>query len=130
MLWFIYLFNFLDRNALINARLNNLEKDLGLKGTQYNTCVSILFVGYMYVTARRHVSLTLSPNLIVQCRTDPKQYGHQQGEAFLVHRWVLYSLVDRQPFDFLGQRLQQHGRPSLLVGRHRGSGKKLAAFTR
>lgn len=45
ILWLMYLFNFLDRNAIINARLNGLEKDLGLVGTQYNTCVSILFVG-------------------------------------------------------------------------------------
>lgn len=43
----MYLFNYLDRNALVNARLNGLEDDLGLVGTQYNTCVSILFVGYM-----------------------------------------------------------------------------------
>lgn len=48
MLWLMYLFNYLDRNAIANARLNNLEEDLGLEGTQYNTCVSILFVGYMY----------------------------------------------------------------------------------
>jgi hypothetical protein len=47
MLWLMYLFNYLDRNAIVNARLNNLEEDLGLVGTQYNTCVSILFVGYM-----------------------------------------------------------------------------------
>jgi hypothetical protein len=31
---------------MINGKLNSLSKDLGLKGTQYNTCVSILFVGY------------------------------------------------------------------------------------
>ncbi|KAK6189670.1 hypothetical protein LQW54_013033 [Pestalotiopsis sp. IQ-011] len=37
----------LDRNAIANARLNNLEKDLGLVGSQYNTCISILFVGCM-----------------------------------------------------------------------------------
>ncbi|GKU10921.1 unnamed protein product [Fusarium langsethiae] len=47
MLWLMYLFNYLDRNAIVNARLNNLEEDLGLEGTQYNTCVSILFVGYI-----------------------------------------------------------------------------------
>ncbi|KAF6832030.1 MFS transporter [Colletotrichum plurivorum] len=47
ILWLMYLFNFLDRNAIINARLNHLEEDLGLVGTQYNTCVSILFVGYI-----------------------------------------------------------------------------------
>ena len=47
ILWLMYLFNYLDRNALVNARLNNLEAELGLVGTQYNTCVSILFVGYI-----------------------------------------------------------------------------------
>lgn len=40
-------FNFLDRNALVNAKLNTLDEDLGLKGTQYNTLISILFVGYI-----------------------------------------------------------------------------------
>lgn len=43
----MYFFNFLDRNAMISARLNSMEEDLGLKGTQYQTCVSILFVGYL-----------------------------------------------------------------------------------
>ncbi|KAF2032047.1 hypothetical protein EK21DRAFT_110261 [Setomelanomma holmii] len=44
MLWLMYFFNFLDRNALVNAKLNSLDKDLGLKGTQYNTLISILFI--------------------------------------------------------------------------------------
>lgn len=43
----MYFMNFLDRNAMVNGRLNTLEEDLGLKGSQYNTCVSILFVGYL-----------------------------------------------------------------------------------
>ncbi|KAK7217286.1 hypothetical protein V2G26_005289 [Clonostachys chloroleuca] len=47
VLWLMYLFNYLDRNAIVNARLNGLETDLGLVGSQYNTCVSILFVGYI-----------------------------------------------------------------------------------
>ncbi|CAG9953106.1 unnamed protein product [Clonostachys rosea f. rosea IK726] len=47
ILWLMYFFNFLDRNAMVNGKLNNLDKDLGMKGTQYNTCVSILFVGYL-----------------------------------------------------------------------------------
>lgn len=40
-------FNFLDRNALVNAKLNSLDEDLGLQGTEYNTLISILFVGYI-----------------------------------------------------------------------------------
>ncbi|GJC91457.1 MFS transporter [Colletotrichum higginsianum IMI 349063] len=47
MLWSMYFLNFLDRNAMINGKLDGLAKDLNLKGTQYNTCVSILFVGYL-----------------------------------------------------------------------------------
>ncbi|KAH7346099.1 MFS transporter-like protein [Pyrenochaeta sp. MPI-SDFR-AT-0127] len=47
MLWIMYFFNFLDRNALVNAKLNSLDKDLKLRGTQYNTLISILFVGYI-----------------------------------------------------------------------------------
>jgi MFS family permease len=43
----MYWLNFLDRNAITLARLNNFEEDLGLVGNQYNTAVSILFVGYI-----------------------------------------------------------------------------------
>jgi hypothetical protein len=46
ILWAMYFLNYLDRNAIAQARLNGLEDDLGLVGTQYNTCISILFVGY------------------------------------------------------------------------------------
>lgn len=38
MLWFAYMMNFLDRNAIVNARLNGLVEELELKGNQYNTC--------------------------------------------------------------------------------------------
>jgi hypothetical protein len=34
-LWAMYFMNYLDRNAIANARLNNLEENLGLKGSQY-----------------------------------------------------------------------------------------------
>lgn len=44
-LWSMYFLNYLDRNAIAQARLNNLEDDLRLVGSQYNTCISILFVG-------------------------------------------------------------------------------------
>lgn len=45
MLWILYLFNYLDRNNIAQARLNGFEKDLGLKGNQFNIAVSILNVG-------------------------------------------------------------------------------------
>lgn len=46
-LWLMYVFNYLDRNAIALARLDGLEKELKLTSTQYQTCVMILFVGYL-----------------------------------------------------------------------------------
>ena len=39
--------NYLDRNNIAAARLAGLEDNLKLHGTQYQTAVSILFVGYV-----------------------------------------------------------------------------------
>lgn len=47
MLIYIYILNYLDRNNIALARLGGLEKDLGLVGNQYQTCISVLFVGYI-----------------------------------------------------------------------------------
>ncbi len=46
LIMFLYLFSFLDRVNIGNARLYGMEKDLGLTGNQYQVCVSILFVTY------------------------------------------------------------------------------------
>ncbi|KAF2827773.1 putative MFS transporter [Ophiobolus disseminans] len=58
ILWFMYFLNFLDRNAIVNGKLNNLDKDLGMKGTEYNTCVSIFFVGYLIGQVPSNLLLT------------------------------------------------------------------------
>ncbi|KAI6362826.1 hypothetical protein MCOR25_006090 [Pyricularia grisea] len=47
IIWLMYFFNFLDRSAIVNGKLDGLADDLGLQGTQFNTCISILFVGYL-----------------------------------------------------------------------------------
>jgi sugar phosphate permease len=46
-LWIMYWLNYLDRNAIALAKLNGIQEDLNLSGSQYQTCVSILFVGYI-----------------------------------------------------------------------------------
>lgn len=43
----MYILNFLDRQNIASAKLANIEEDLGLSDVQYQTCVSILFVGYI-----------------------------------------------------------------------------------
>ena len=42
----MYIMNYLDRQNIAAARLANLQRDLNLTAVQYQTCVSILFVGY------------------------------------------------------------------------------------
>lgn len=42
----MYIMNYLDRQNIAAAKLANIEKDLKMTDVQYQTCVSILFVGY------------------------------------------------------------------------------------
>ncbi|EMD59637.1 hypothetical protein GGP41_008581 [Bipolaris sorokiniana] len=54
----MYFLNYVDRNAIAQARLNNLEEDLGMTGVQFNTCVSILFVGYVLMQIPSNMLIT------------------------------------------------------------------------
>ncbi|CAN9429694.1 unnamed protein product [Alternaria sp. RS040] len=58
MLWIMYFMNFLDRNAIVNGKINGMDKDLNLQGTEYNTCVSIFFVGYLVGQVPSNMLLT------------------------------------------------------------------------
>ncbi|KAL6358995.1 hypothetical protein LRP88_09193 [Fusarium phalaenopsidis] len=66
MLWIMYWFNYLDRNAITVARLDNLEEELNLSSTEYQTCVSILFVGYILGQIPSNMLMTrLRPSLFM-----------------------------------------------------------------
>ncbi|EYE99289.1 putative MFS transporter [Aspergillus ruber CBS 135680] len=43
----VYLMNYIDRNNYAAARLQGLERDLGLNDSQYQTGLSVLFVAYI-----------------------------------------------------------------------------------
>lgn len=47
MLCWIYICNYLDRSNIASARLGGLEEELHLSSQQYQTAISILFVGYI-----------------------------------------------------------------------------------
>jgi hypothetical protein len=42
----MYIMNYLDRQNIAAAKLAQIDKDLQMSAVQYQTCVSILFVGY------------------------------------------------------------------------------------
>ncbi|KAI1122883.1 major facilitator superfamily domain-containing protein [Nemania abortiva] len=49
MIIIMYILNYIDRNNIAAAKLSGLPEDLNLQGNQFQTSVSILFVGYLLV---------------------------------------------------------------------------------
>lgn len=60
----LYLFSFLDRVNIGNARLYGLEEDLGLVGDQYQVAVSLLFITYCVCIATLG---NIMPNELTVC---------------------------------------------------------------
>ncbi|KAH8597559.1 major facilitator superfamily domain-containing protein [Bisporella sp. PMI_857] len=66
IIWVLYLFNYLDRNNIAQAKLNSFEDDLGLVGNQFNIAVSILNVGYVLMQIPSNMILTrVRPSLYI-----------------------------------------------------------------
>ncbi|KAE9378314.1 MFS general substrate transporter [Stipitochalara longipes BDJ] len=64
----IFIFNILDRSNIASARLGGLQKDLKLTDTQYQTAVSIMFVGYLLGQIPSNLILTkLNPSRYLPC---------------------------------------------------------------
>lgn len=60
----IYLFNYLDRNSITQARLYGLQKDTHLEGAQYQTVISIFSAGYILMQIPSTMLLTkLRPSI-------------------------------------------------------------------
>ncbi|KAH7361564.1 major facilitator superfamily domain-containing protein [Plectosphaerella cucumerina] len=87
-LWIMYWFNYLDRNAIAVARLDGMEKELGLSSTQYVTSVSILFVGYI---------LGQIPSNMIMTRVRPSLF--MSGAMAL---WAVVSTLTGIAKDFKG----------------------------
>ncbi|WVQ77510.1 hypothetical protein IAR50_007196 [Cryptococcus sp. DSM 104548] len=64
-LFVLLVLNYLDRNALASARVQGIEDSLGMEGTQFNSAISLLFVGYI---------LGQIPSNMILSRTRPSIY--------------------------------------------------------
>ncbi|KAL3429772.1 major facilitator superfamily domain-containing protein [Aspergillus tetrazonus] len=87
-LWLMFWLNYLDRNAIALARLNDLEEDLNLSSSEYQTCVSILFVGYI---------LRQIPSNMILTRVRPSWYM-----AGFMALWAAVSALTALAKDFKG----------------------------
>lgn len=82
LIWLVmglYLFSFLDRVNVGNARLYSLESDLGLVGNQYQTAVSILFVTY--------IIFEVPSNLVL------KKFTPRYWIAFITTAWGIIATL-------------------------------------
>ncbi|KAH9822038.1 Major Facilitator Superfamily [Teratosphaeria destructans] len=79
----VYLMNYIDRNNYAAAKLQGLEKDLGLTGEQYQLGMSILYVSYVLMQVPSNALLNLSGR--------PSWYL-----GFFVIAWGLVSCVTSQ----------------------------------
>jgi sugar phosphate permease len=66
----MYVLNYLDRQNIASAKLADIEEDLGLSQVQYQTAVSILFVGYsmLFLSMDGHASADM---IQFSCRSLP-----------------------------------------------------------
>lgn len=102
----IYIMNYLDRNNIAAARLGGLQEDLNINNTQYATCLSILYVGYICKScpcatssARSNVSLVMQipSNMVINLIPRPSIYI---GVVMLV--WGMISTLSGNVTNFAG----------------------------
>lgn len=75
----LYLFSFLDRVNIGNARLYGMEEDLGLEPGQFQTAVSLLFVTY--------ISSELPSNLVI------KKFTPSRWLSFITTGWGVVATL-------------------------------------
>lgn len=72
----MYIMNYIDRNALPQARVQGLEDDLGLRGVQYNVVLSLTFIGYILMQGQ-HPSRSEMTTTRLLTRDSSEQYDPQ-----------------------------------------------------
>lgn len=88
----IYIMNYLDRNNIASARLKGLQEDLKVTNTQYSTCLSILYVGY--------ILMQVPSNMLINRIKRPSIYI---GVAMLL--WGMVSTLSGMANNFVGMVL-------------------------
>jgi hypothetical protein len=121
LLWAMYFLNYLDRNAIAQARLNNLEKDLHLKGAQYNT----LYIDSFCWASSFEIQFISTRLTDRQISPDASTFEHvdvfRENSTFKVHGLLHGSLGNHIRLYCGSSRLQRTGPCSLLPWSYRGT---------
>ncbi|KAK7433360.1 hypothetical protein QQZ08_000300 [Neonectria magnoliae] len=75
--------NYLDRNNIATARLGNFEQDIGLVDEQYNTIISIFFVGYILTSWYTKKELAVRISVLYAAGQMAGAFGGLLGSAIM-----------------------------------------------
>ncbi|KAL2787049.1 major facilitator superfamily domain-containing protein [Aspergillus keveii] len=86
ILMVMYVMNYIDRNALPQARVQGLEEDLNLSGYEYNIVLSLTFIGYILMQVPSNMLLSLTrPSIYLSCCM--VAWGVASGATGAVHNF-------------------------------------------
>lgn len=53
----MYILNYIDRNALPQAKVQGISEDIGLAGIEYNIVLSLTFIGYILMQGQQNIQV-------------------------------------------------------------------------
>lgn len=53
----MYILNYIDRNALPQAKVQGISEDIGLAGIEYNIVLSLTFIGYILMQGQHNIKV-------------------------------------------------------------------------
>lgn len=65
----MYILNYIDRNALPQAKVQGISEDIGLAGIEYNIVLSLTFIGYILMQGQPNIKV-LEPWYCSMLRAD------------------------------------------------------------
>lgn len=81
----IYIFNYLDRNSITQARLYGLQDDLGVRGATYQTAISIFSAGYIIMQLPSTLLMAkLRPSIFLVSRASSASTSHTYSRSLHV----------------------------------------------
>lgn len=117
----VYLMNYIDRNNYAAARLQGLERDLNLVGNQYQTGLSILFVGYVRRDQHSMQIAIYTDELLGPYASSIERCDELRRQAIALP-WILHrSMGPCLLADLSSSKLRQHRGLSIHSGHCRGA---------
>ncbi|KAL8775825.1 MAG: hypothetical protein Q9194_003601 [Teloschistes cf. exilis] len=89
ILYTLYMLSYLDRINIGNARIEGLEKDLGMSGNDYNIAVQVLFIPYILLEV---------PSNIMLKRVAPSTWLSFIMFIWVIAKWLIVDWPEQAQF--------------------------------